>query len=69
MNFARRYPLLGEARANEIAAVYAPYIKNENFTAEAACVAEAAGAAKATGGISDAAFLLGIARRLSGETL
>jgi len=51
LNFARRYPLLGEARANEIAGVYAPLIRNEES------------------GVSDAAFLLGAARKLSGETL
>jgi len=51
LNFARRYPLLGEARANEIAGIYAPLIKNES------------------GNSQDAAFLLGIARRLSGEIL
>jgi len=51
INFARRYPLLGEARANEIAAVYAPLIKNHDSE------------------LSDAAFLLGVARKLSGETL
>jgi len=49
LNFARRYPLLGEARANEIAGIYAPYLKNNN------CV------------LPNAAFLLGIARKLSGE--
>jgi len=27
LNFARRYPLLGESRANEIAAIYAPYLQ------------------------------------------
>jgi len=57
--FARRYPLLGEARANEIAAGYADSLRNaapEN--------AEAA----AGGAVSDAAYLLGIARKLAGET-
>ena len=48
INFARRYPLLGEARANEIAGIYAPYLKNDNS-------------------LTDAAFLLGVARKLSGE--
>ena len=48
INFARRYPLLGEARANEIAGIYTPYLKNDNS-------------------LTDAAFLLGIARKLSGE--
>jgi len=51
LNFARRYPLLGEARANEIAGVYAPLIKSEESKK------------------SDAVFLLGAARKLSGETL
>jgi len=48
INFARRYPLLGEARANEIAGIYAPYLKED-------------------GSLTDAAFLLGVARKLSGE--
>jgi len=39
LNFARRYQLLGEARANEIAGIYAP----------------------------NAAYLMGIARKISGE--
>jgi uncharacterized RDD family membrane protein YckC len=49
LNFARRYPLLGEARANEIAGIYAPCLKNGDSA------------------LTDAAFLLGIARKLSGE--
>jgi uncharacterized RDD family membrane protein YckC len=48
INFARRYPLLGEARANEIAGIYAPYLKKDDS-------------------LTDAAFLLGVARKLSGE--
>jgi uncharacterized RDD family membrane protein YckC len=28
LSFARRYPLLGESRANEIAGIYAPYLKD-----------------------------------------
>jgi uncharacterized RDD family membrane protein YckC len=48
INFARRYPLLGEARANEIAGIYAPYLKEDDS-------------------LTDAAFLLGVARKLSGE--
>jgi uncharacterized RDD family membrane protein YckC len=48
LNFARRYPLLGEARANEIAGIYAPYLKKDDS-------------------LTDAAFLLGVARKLSGE--
>jgi len=51
LNFARRYPLLGEARANEIAAIYAPYLKDESCS------------------LTDAAFLLGIAKKLTGEIL
>jgi len=51
LNFARRYPLLGEARANEIAGIYAPFIKEENDN------------------LSAAAYLMGIARRLSGEAV
>jgi uncharacterized RDD family membrane protein YckC len=49
LDFARRYPLLGEARADEIAGIYAPYLRNGN------------------GNLSNAGFLLGIARKLSGE--
>jgi len=56
LNFARRYPLLGEARANEIAGIYAPYLKDY---AGSGALPDAA--------LPDAAFLLGIARRLSGE--
>jgi uncharacterized RDD family membrane protein YckC len=48
-NFARRYPLLGEARANEIAAIYAPFLRGNNNSR-----------------VSDSAYLLGIARKLSG---
>ena len=51
INFARRYPLLGEARANEIAGIYAPFLKDGDVS------------------LPDAAFLLGIARKLSGEIL
>ncbi|MDR1839112.1 MAG: RDD family protein [Treponema sp.] len=51
LNFARRYPLFGESRANEIAGIYAPYLRSGG------------------GHLSDAAYLLGIARNLSGESL
>jgi len=51
LEFARRYPLLGEARAGEIAGIYAPQLKN------------------AFEKLPDSAFLLGIAKKLSGETL
>ncbi|GHV95815.1 RDD family protein [Spirochaetia bacterium] len=51
--FARRYPLLGEARANEIACPFAQQLR---------------GAAGTDESLSDAAYLLGIARKLSGET-
>ena len=50
--FSRRYPLLGEARANEIACSWARLLR--------------ANAAESCG-LSDAAYLLGIARNLSGE--
>jgi len=53
LNFARRYHLLGEARANEIADIYAPCIKDDDSDES---------------GLSNAAFLIGIARKLSGET-
>ena len=56
LNFARRYPLLGEARANEIAGIYAgsfaadaPHLKDEMSN------------------MPGAAILMGIARKLSGE--
>jgi len=51
LNFARRYPLLGEARANEIAGLYVPYLKNIDTVFNN----------------SDSAYLIGIARKLSGE--
>jgi uncharacterized RDD family membrane protein YckC len=50
--FARRYPLLGAARAEEIAR---PYVS-------------ALGAVSGAGGPSAPAYLLGIARKLAGET-
>ncbi|MCL2801755.1 MAG: RDD family protein [Treponema sp.] len=50
--FARRYFVLGEARADEIASLYAPYLKDENAK---------------TGNVSNAVYLLGIAKKLSGE--
>jgi uncharacterized RDD family membrane protein YckC len=55
LNFARRYPLLGEARANEIAGIYTPYLKED-------------GKEEPPDGQSPAAFLLGIARKYAGET-
>jgi hypothetical protein len=51
--FARRYPLLGEARANEIARSYAGTL----------------GSDFSPGDISGAVLLLGIARKLFGEGL
>jgi uncharacterized RDD family membrane protein YckC len=51
--FARRFPLLGEARANEIARFYAPLLRDN-------------AAPSAASGLSDAAYLLGIARHISG---
>jgi len=50
LEFARRYPLLGESRANEIAGIYASLLRDD-------------GSPKQT----DAAYILGIARNLSGE--
>jgi uncharacterized RDD family membrane protein YckC len=52
LEFARRYPLLGESRAGEIASFYAPSL----FSGTGA------------NNLSYSALLLGIARRLSGET-
>ncbi|MCL2809195.1 MAG: RDD family protein [Treponema sp.] len=52
LNFARRYPLLGEARANEIADSYAPYLKSDSSD---------------TNILTSASYLMGIARKLSGE--
>jgi hypothetical protein len=37
LNFARRYLLLGESRANEIAGIYAPYLK-DNGLSNSACL-------------------------------
>jgi uncharacterized RDD family membrane protein YckC len=54
--FARRYPLLGEARAGEIARPYAASLREDGGTA-----------AEAAGDLSDAAWLLRIARKLSGQ--
>jgi len=51
LNFARRYHLLGKYRANEIAGIYAPYIRNGETD------------------VDDAAYLLGIARNLSGNRM
>jgi len=50
-NFARRYPLLGEARANEIAGIYAPYLKDNSGNSN---------------DLTNAAFLMGIARKYGG---
>jgi len=39
LNFARRYPLLGESRANEIAGIYAPYLHaGEDGLSDSACL-------------------------------
>ena len=54
LDFARRYPLLGEARANEIAGIYTPYLR-------------ASLSSQNDSNLSNAAYLLGIARKLSGE--
>ena len=55
--FARRYPLLGQARANEIAGAYAESLYNES--------GENREAHKTT---TDAGYLLGIARKLAGTS-
>ena len=52
IGFARRYPLLGEARANEIAGFYAPYLHSDPEGKEE---------------VPDSAYLLGIARKLLGD--
>jgi uncharacterized RDD family membrane protein YckC len=51
--FARRYPLLGEARAGEIARPWAGYLRGEEAR---------------PADVSDAAYFLGIARQLLGDT-
>lgn len=39
LNFARRYPLLGESRAGEIAGIYAPYLReNSSIPSDTACL-------------------------------
>jgi uncharacterized RDD family membrane protein YckC len=38
MNFARRYPLLGTDRANEIAGIYAPFLKENKDMTNAFCL-------------------------------
>jgi uncharacterized RDD family membrane protein YckC len=58
LSFARRYPLLGESRANEIAGTYAPRLRSSQITKDGNQT-----------GITDSVYLLGIARFLSGETL
>jgi hypothetical protein len=55
--FARRYPLLGEARAGEIARPYAASLRTTGGAA----------AAEAAGELSGAAWLLRIAEKLSGR--
>lgn len=55
--FAARYPLLGRARADEIAGNYAASLRGDGASG---------GAASATG-VSDSEFLLGLAGRSSGE--
>ncbi|MDR3249144.1 MAG: RDD family protein [Treponema sp.] len=59
--FARRYPLLGKARANEIAAPYVKALRNKQDAGEFYPVDDApAGEA--------ADYLLGISRKLSGDS-
>jgi uncharacterized RDD family membrane protein YckC len=63
--FARRYPLLGEARAGEIARPYAAFLRTAGGAAPADGAGEAA-PADGAGELSGAAWLLRIARKLSG---
>jgi hypothetical protein len=63
--FARRYPLLGKARSDEIAGIWAAKLK-AGPEAESASEAEAS-ASKAEASAS--AYLLGIARTLGGGTV
>jgi uncharacterized RDD family membrane protein YckC len=69
--FARRYPLLGEARANEIALPLVESLRNVSDTEKADTEKQRAVNASRdgdrAGGFSEAACLLGIARRLSGN--
>ena len=50
--FARRYPLMSKARADEIAKNYAQILRSDDLTSKSC---------------SDSEYLLGIARKLSGE--
>jgi len=60
LNFARRYPLLGESRANEIAGIYAPHLRSFGLKESNS---------SNPSGISDSVYLLGIARNLSEKAL
>jgi len=60
LNFARRYPLLGESRANEIAAAYAKTLREDS-------AGETQESGKET--VSDAGYLLGIAAKLAGSSI
>jgi len=59
--FARRYPLLGKARANEIAGIYAESLRDQ-------AAPENSSAPESPCPVSDAGYLLGIARKLSGSS-
>jgi hypothetical protein len=50
--FARRYPLLGPARADEISRPYVDSLETGD---------------EKTGGFSPSAYLLGLARKIAGE--
>ena len=58
--FARRYPLLGKARSDEIANIWAPCIAPDDFGAEASAESSIRGA------VSASALLLGMARTIGG---
>jgi uncharacterized RDD family membrane protein YckC len=60
LNFARRYPLFGESRANEIAGIYAPLLAAQSMRNDGH-------GGYPMDGRNSAAYLLGIARSLSGE--
>ena len=60
LSFARRYPLLGQARADEIAAIWAGKLKGDELSDSGAESPDSAAEASAT------AYLLGIAHTLGG---
>jgi hypothetical protein len=76
MVFARRYPLLGEARADEIARPFAAFLERSGGTPAADGISADSGNPNGSNGVfrfevpgSAAAFLLGIARGAAGGIL